>query len=116
MNNIDLENYEQMLEEENKGKIGLSSTFSQDRAINPEKHDKEGGEYPRNAIREEIRAVILLCKEKGMKIIDIACAAGISEDYVECIMKGKYFPKRAEYQLRLLKKFDKIRREVLSQG
>ena len=64
----------------------------------------------RGEILEQVRAIILeLLENPDMTKTEIGKRVGCSGQYVQMILYYKSFPKRAEYQLKLLKKFQKIK-------
>ena len=96
-------------------KMGLKNTSVSNEDIelvNSEK--KEQGTSKNNlnnTSQEQVRAIILELLDSGMRKTDIGRRAGVTGEYVHMILNYKFWPKRAEYQLKLLKSFERIKKE-----
>ena len=81
-------------------------------SVNSEK--KEQGTCLNNinkTYQEQVRAIILELINSGMKKVEIGRKAGVTGEYVHMILNYKTWPKRIEYQLKLLKRFEGIKEE-----
>lgn len=80
--------------------------------INSEK--KEQGTSLNNLNKthqEQVIAIILELLNSGMKKVEIGRKAGMTPEYVHMILTYKFWPKREEYQLKMLKRFEKVKKE-----
>ncbi len=73
------------------------------------KSDDSLPKKPSNDNVEWLRSLILRCRKRYMTFVEIGKIVGLSEDYIESILNYKFFPKRAEYQNKLLEKFERLR-------
>ena len=65
-----------------------------------------------SAIQENIRAIILLLLDKGYTKAEIGRKSGFSGNYISMILNYKYFPTKAEDQIKLFKKFDEMLNQI----
>jgi hypothetical protein len=91
-----------------------SSNLSQVKELSPQ--EKKEVSMPVNAvnsiIQENIRAVILLLLERGFTKAEIGRRTGYSGNYISMILNYKFFPTKAEDQIKLFNKFNTLLNKI----
>jgi hypothetical protein len=83
-----------------------------DLSTKQENETRSGVNAVNSIIQENIRAVILLLLEKNFTKAEIGRRTGYSGNYISMILNYKFFPTKAEDQIKLFNKFNNLLNQI----